>query len=114
MPYEVKFQCPCPNIGCEEDNKLKTWTHGNNCGGDLYLTKYGIINCKKCSDEYHLFDSVFKCDNEENYGKTNITKILGAIAAVAKMDNGTSELSQFCSDLLDELWDEKRKRNKNK
>ena len=49
-----------------------------------------------------------------NYGKTNITKILGAIAAVAKMDNGTSELSQFCSDLLDELWDEKRKRNKNK
>lgn len=112
-PYEVRFKCPCPNIGCEEDNKLKTWNHGNNCGGDLYLTKYGKINCKRCGDNYHIFDSVFKCSREKNYGQSDITKICGAIAAVGQMDDGTSEMSQFCDALLDELYEEKRKR-KNK
>ena len=54
MPYEIRFKCPCPNIDCPNPNKLRSWTHSG-CSGELYINKYGMINCKKCEDDYHIF-----------------------------------------------------------
>ena len=111
MPLEIRFSCPCPNIGCTNPNKMRNWTH-DSCDGDLYLNKYGMINCKRCKDEYHIFDSRFKCGDESNYGESNMTKIYSAIAAVGQMDNGDPELSVFLENLLDELNDERKRRKK--
>ena len=72
-----------------------------------------MINCKKCEDDYHIFDSRFKCSDEENFGESNMTKIYAAIAAVGQMDDGDPEMSEFCEELLDSLSEE-RKRRKNK
>lgn len=105
MPLS-KYRCPNPN-------KMRNWKHADPCKGELYLDKYGMINCKKCDSEHHIFDSKFKCGDETNYGETNMTKIYAAISAVGQMDNGDPEMSQFLEDLLDELNDErKRRRNK--
>lgn len=113
MPSEIRFKCPCPNIGCPNPNKMRNWKYADPCKGELYLDKYGMINCKKCDSEHHIFDSKFKCGDETNYRETNMTKIFAAISAVGQMDNGDPEMSQFLEDLLDELNDErKRRRNK--
>lgn len=113
MPYEKRFQCPCPNFDCPNPNKLRTWSHSEPCNGELFLNKYGMINCKKCKKQYHIFDSKFKCGDEVNYGKSNTTKIYAAIAAVGQMDNGDPEMSEFCEKLLDELNEERNRRKKN-
>ena len=113
MPDEIRFKCPCPNIGCPNPNKLRCWTHSN-CHGELYINKYGMIKCKKCEDDYHIFDSRFKCGDEQNFGESNMTKIYAAIAAVGQMDNGDPEMSQFCEDLLDSLNEERQRRRNNK
>ena len=112
MPYEIRFKCPCPNLGCPDPNKLRTWCHRDPCNGELFLNKYGMINCKKCKTQYHIFDSIFKCGDEINYGKSNTTKIYAAIAAVGQIDNGDSEMSEFCEELLDELNEERKRRKK--
>lgn len=112
MTHEIRFKCPCPNIGCPNPNKLREWKHSDPCNGDLYLNKYGLINCKKCSDEYHIFDNNFKCSDETDHLQTNMTKIYAAIAAVGQMDNGDPELPSFCEELLDSLAEERRKRRK--
>ena len=114
MPSEIRFKCPCPNIGCPNPNKMRNWKHADPCKGELYLDKYGMINCKKCDSEHHIFDSKFKCGDETNYGETNMTKIFAAISAVGQMDNGDPEMSQFLEDLLDELNDERKRRRKKK
>jgi len=113
MPDEIRFKCPCPNIDCPNPNKMRNWIH-DPCDGDLYLNKYGMINCKKCDSEYHIFDSKFKCSNETNYGESSMNKIYCAIAAVGQMDNGDPEMTQFLDDLLDELDQEKKRRRKKK
>ena len=69
--------------------------HISPCDGKLYLNKYGMINCKKCSKEWYIFDSQFKCANETNFGKTNMTKIYTAIAAVGQMDNRLLKYQNF-------------------
>ena len=53
MLYEIRFKCPCPNIGCPEPNKLRTWYHREPCNGELFLNKYGMINCKKCKTTFN-------------------------------------------------------------
>lgn len=113
MPYEIRFKCPCPNIGCPNPNKLRCWIHSN-CRGELYINKYGMINCKKCDVDYHIFDSKFKCGDEENFGESNMTKIYAAIAAVGQMDTGDPEMSEFCEELLDSLSEERKRRKNNK
>ena len=112
MPEEIRFSCPCPNLGCPNPNKMRDWTHSDPCGGTLYLDKYGMISCKSCNDKYHIFDSRFKCSDERNYGETNMTKIYSAIAAVGQMDNGDPEMTAFCDELLDELTIERTRRKK--
>ena len=113
MPIEIRFKCPCPNIGCPNPNKMNDWIH-DSCDGDLYLNKYGMINCKKCNDEYHIFDSRFKCGDESNFGESNMTKIYSEIAAVGQMDDGDPEMSEFLEELLDELNDERKRRKPKK
>ena len=54
MPSEIRFKCPCPNIGCPNPNKMRNWKHADPCKGELYLDKYGMINCKKCDSEHHI------------------------------------------------------------
>ena len=109
MPYEIRFKCTCPNIDCPNPNKLRNWTH-KDCSGELYLNKYGMINCKKCEADYHIFDSRFKCSDEKNFGESNMTKIYAAIAAVGQMDNGDREMSEFLDELLDSLNEERKRR----
>ena len=45
MLYEIRFKCPCPNVGCPNPVKLRSWTYSG-CNGELYINKYGMINCK--------------------------------------------------------------------
>ena len=115
MPYQIRFKCPCPNIDWQNPspNKLRSWIHSG-CSGELYINKYGMINCKKCDADYHIFDSRFKCSDEENFGQSNMTKIYAAIAAVGQMDDGDPEMSEFCEELLDSLTEERKRRKNNK
>jgi len=111
MLYEIRFKCPCPNIDCPNPNKLSSWTHSG-CSGELYINKYGMINCKKCGDDCHAFDSKFKCSDEENFWESNIKKIYVANAAVGQMDGLGPEISEFYNELSDLLCEERKNRKK--
>ena len=111
MLYEIRFKCPCPNVDCPNPNKLRSWTHSG-CNGELYINKYGMINCKKYGEDCHVFDSKFKCSDEENFGESYMIKIYAAIAAVGQMDDGDPEISEFYFELLDLLCEERKNRKK--
>ena len=111
MLYEIRFKCPCPNVGCPNPDKLRSWTHSG-CSGELYINKYGMINCKTCGNDCHIFDSKFKCSYEENFGESNMIKIYAAIAAVGQLDDRDPEISEFYCELLDLLCEERKNRKK--
>jgi len=111
MLYEIRFKCPCPNIGCRNRNKLRNWTHSG-CNGELYINKYGMINCKKCGDGCHVYDSKFKCSDEENFGESRTTIIIQACANIDHWDDGDDEKTEFWQELLIQLCEERRNREK--
>ena len=111
MLYEIRFKCPCPNVRCPNRGKLRSWTHSG-CNGELYINKYGMINCKKCGEDCHVFDSKFKCSDEENFGKSYRTSIIQACANVDHLDDGDDEKRDFCEEFLIKLIEEHRNREK--
>jgi len=111
MLYEIRLKCPCPNVGCPNPNTLGSWSH-RGCSGELYINKYGMINCKKCGDNCHIFDSKFKCSDEEDFGISNMTKIYAAIVVVGQMDDVDPEISEFCEELSNLLIQERKRRKK--
>ena len=97
MSYEVRLELCCLNPDCQNFKKKNSFVHGP-CGGELYINRYGIINCRKCGKEYHILDSIYACGGCRNVINNNYNLIIRSIGLVASSYDGNIE--DFYDDLV--------------
>lgn len=55
---------PCPKCAHEKNNLLsQSWTHGGNCGGDLYIDENAYVHCLRCGRSAHISRMTITCDS---------------------------------------------------
>ena len=97
MSYEVRFELCCLNPDCQNHKNKMSFTH-TSCGGELYINRDGMINCRKCGQKYHILDSKQACGSCGNDINSNHLQISRNIALVANSYPGNID---FYDDLSD-------------
>ena len=106
MSYEVRFELCCLNPDCQNYRNKLSFTH-TSCGGELYINRDGMINCRKCGQKYHILNSKQACNRCRNDINSNLAPISRNIALVASSYAINIEMSNFYDDLLDNLFKKK-------
>ena len=106
MSYEVRFELCCLNPDCQNHKNKMSFTH-TSCGGELYINRDGMINCRKCGQKYHILDSKQVCGRCRNDINSECLSISRNIALVASSYAINIEMSKFYDDLLDNLFKKK-------
>ena len=104
MSYEVRFELCCLNPDCQNFKKKNSFVH-DSCGGELYINRYGIINCRKCGKEFHILDSKHACGRCGYDISNNFPLITRSICLVASSSDRSVE--DFYDDLVDNLCKKK-------
>jgi hypothetical protein len=50
----------CPVLDCK-DKQIKTWYHGDDCGGDIWVNSDAYLICWRCEEKHIIFHWNFKC-----------------------------------------------------
>ena len=105
MSYEVRFELCCLNPDCQNFKKKNSFVHGS-CRGELYINRYGIINCRKCGTKFHILDGKSACGRCGNDINNNFALIIRSIALVASSYDGNIE--NFYDDLVNNICKKNR------
>ena len=103
MSYEVRFELCCLNPDCQNHKNIMSFTHAS-CGGELYINRDGMINCRKCGQKYHILNSKQACNRCRNDINSNPVKISYNIALVARSYARNIEMYNFYDDLVDNIF----------
>ena len=79
-----------------------SFTH-TSCGGELYINRDGMINCRKCGQKFHILDSKHTCGRCRNDINSNLAPISRNIALVSSSYTRDLEMFHFYDDLLDNI-----------
>ena len=77
---------PCPKCAHENINLLsQSWTHGGNCGGDLYIDENAYVHCLECGKSAHVSRMTITCDSYQ-HTKAYVTRDeIGASLAIGNV-----------------------------
>ena len=109
MSYEVRFELCCLNPDCQNFKNIMSFTHAS-CGGELYINRDGMINCRKCGQKYHILDSKQACNRCRNDINGNHSLIFRNIALVGSSYDGNIEMINFYNDLLNNIFEKEKRR----
>ena len=106
MSYDVRFELCCSNPDCQNFKKRLSFIHAS-CKGELYINRYGMINCKKCGEKYYILDSKQSCKRCGNDIINNFCGFIFNIGRVAISYYGNEEMINFYNDLVENITKKK-------
>lgn len=101
MQNILYIPCPlCVHNSSSANSEL--WTHGEKCGGTLYVDEYAYVHCKKCGKKAHISKMRVSCNCGRHRYQTASRNDIAAAASFAKIgvtSNSIKWLRDFVSHL---------------
>lgn len=103
--YQLYISCPV----CYERGKMLPqtyWSHGEDCGGDIYIGENALYRCSKCGFTSHVMNWKYKCPEHSTDAENAYIGVSGAaLASVVSMAGqltvkaGVAWLQEFLKNL---------------
>lgn len=97
----VLLYMSCPR--CQREGRYcppEYWTHGNDCGGRLYLDERANINCERCGSRVPLVKAKLSCNSGRHWFAVSSSAEYASVISASGMVNDEAMLKWFQSVLV--------------